>query len=149
MRVVVGSDHAGFELKKRVLEWLRERHIACVDVGAHSFEPRDDYPDYVRAAAALLTSRECDLGIMICATGQGSAIAANKIPGIRAAACSETFSARYSRLHNDANLLCLGARVVGEGLALEVVQAWLDASFTGEERHRRRLAKIASLEAEG
>jgi ribose 5-phosphate isomerase B len=86
---------------------------------------------------------------MICATGQGSAIAANKISGIRAAACSETFSARYSRLHNDANLLCLGARVVGEGLALEVVQAWLDASFTGEERHRRRLAKIASLEAEG
>jgi len=149
MRVAVGADHAGLTLKVSVVRWLTERGITHVDVGAHTFDPGDDYPDYVRAVAESLLRGESDLGIVICGTGQGSCIAANKIAGIRGAAPGETYSARCSRLHNDANVLCLGGRALGEGLALEIVQAWLETPFSGEERHQRRLAKIARLEQEG
>lgn len=150
MRVAVGSDHAGFGLKASILRWLAEHGVPHLDVGAPAFDPEDDYPDHAGAVARAILEGESDLGIMICGTGQGSCMAANRIPGIRGAACSDTFSARLSRLDNDANVLCLGARVVGEGLALEIVETWLNTAFSGDERHRRRIAKMAALgEREG
>lgn len=145
MRVAVGSDHAGFRLKASILRWLAEHRVPHLDVGALALEPEDDYPDHVAAVARRILEGESDLGIMICGTGQGSCMAANRIPGIRGAACSDTFSARLSRLDNDANVLCLGARVVGEGLALEIVETWLNTAFSGDERHRRRIAKMDAL----
>jgi ribose 5-phosphate isomerase B len=149
MRVAVGSDHAGYELKCRVVEWLAERETPCLDLGPPAFDPTDDYPDFAAAVARAVANQDCDLGIVVCATGIGSCIAANKVAGVRAAVCSETYSARYSRLHNDANVLCLGSRVVGIGLALEIIEAWLNASFSGDKRHARRVAKIGELEDPG
>jgi ribose 5-phosphate isomerase B len=149
MRIAVGSDHAGHELKARLLAWLADRGFDHLDVGARSFDPEDDYPDFAAAAARAVSRGECDLGIVLCATGIGSCVVANKIAGIRAAVCHDTYSARYSRLDNDANVLCLGARVVGEGLALEIVATWLGESFSGEARHRRRIGKVIALDTEG
>lgn len=145
MRVAVAADHAGFHLKRPILEWLAAHGIAYLDLGAYSFQQEDDYPDYARTLAEAVLGGRCDLGIMICGTGQGSCMALNKFPGIRAAACADCYSARYSREHNDANVLCLGARVVGEGLALVIVETWLGAPFSGEARHQRRIAKMAEL----
>jgi len=146
MRVAIGSDHTGYQLKSLIIEWLGERKIECHDVGPHAFDPDDDYPDFAVPVAKAVAARDCDLGIIICATGIGSCIAANKVGGIRSALCHDTYSARHSRLHNDANVLCLGARVVGEGLAREVLEAWLSESFSGEARHRRRVDKLGQLE---
>ena len=146
MRIAIGSDHTGYHLKSLIIEWLGERKIECHDVGPHAFDPGDDYPDFAVPVAKAVAARDCDLGIIICATGIGSCIAANKVDGIRGALCHDTYSARHSRLHNDANMLCLGARVVGEGLAREVLEAWLSESFSSEARHRRRIAKLARLE---
>ncbi len=119
-----------------------------MDVGASSLDPGDDYPDFARRVAQSVAEGADDLGIMICATGVGSCIAANKIRGARAALCQDTSCAKMSRLHNDANVLCLGANVVAPGLAREIVEVWLAATFSGEERHCRRLGKIASIESE-
>lgn len=146
MRIAIGSDHTGYQLKSLIIEWLGERKIECHDVGPHSFDPDDDYPDFAVLVAKAVAARECDLGIIICATGIGSCIAANKVDGIRGALCHDTFSARLSRLHNDANVLCLGARVVGEGLARELLEVWLSESFSGDARHQRRLDKLAQLD---
>jgi len=146
MRVAVGSDHAGYELKKRTLEWLAARGIEVLDLGPLEYDVNDDYPDFARAVAETVGSGRADLGIVICSTGVGSCIAANKVPQVRAALCHDSFSARMSRAHNDANVLCLGANIVGPSLAREIVEAWLSGSFSGEERHRRRLAKIAAIE---
>ncbi len=146
MRIAIGSDHTGYQLKSLIIEWLGERKIECRDVGPHGFDPHDDYPDFAVPVAKAVAARECDLGIIICATGIGSCIAANKVDGIRCALCHDTFSARYSRLHNDANVLCLGARVIGEGLARELLEAWLSESFSGDARHQRRLDKLSQLD---
>lgn len=148
MRIAIGSDHAGHSLKSAIISWLTERQVPFLDVGGHSLEADDDYPDSAAAVGRAVANREADLGIVICGTGVGSCIAANKVPGVRAALCVDTFCARYSRLHNDANVLCLGGRVLGADLALEIVDVWLGTSFSGEERHRRRLHKIGALEAE-
>ncbi len=147
MRIAIGADHAGFALKTALVSWLERRGMACHDVGAACYDPGDDYPDYAIAVARAVAAGEADLGVMVCGTGVGSCIAANKVPGVRAAVCSDTFSARCSRQHNDANVLCLGERVVGVGLAEEVVAAWLGEAFSGEARHRRRLDKVRALEA--
>jgi len=146
MRIALGSDHAGYQLKTSILAWLAEKGVPHRDLGAHRLELEDDYPDFAAAVARSVARGESDLGIAICATGVGSCIVANKVAGVRAALCSDTFCARYSRLHNNANVLCLGARTLGEGLALEIVEAWIRESFTGEARHRRRLEKVARLE---
>lgn len=146
MRIAIGSDHAGYALKTVLTKWLDKQGIAYHDVGAHRCEPEDDYPDYARAVGRAVVTGEAELGIMVCGTGVGSSIALNKIPGVRAAVCSDTFSARLSREHNDANVLCLGGRVVGTGLAKELVKTWLEKRFSGEERHQRRLAKVAEIE---
>jgi len=146
MRIAIGSDHAGFTLKTELVQWLEAQGLSYRDVGAACFDAADDYPDYAVAVGNAVTGGEADLGIMVCGTGVGSAIALNKLPGIRAVVCSDTFSARFSRQHNNVNVLCLGERVVGGGLATELVRAWLEASFSGERRHQRRLDKVTALE---
>ena len=147
MRVAIGSDHAGFLLKEHLGAWMAERRIDLRDVGPRTFDPADDYPDFARAVAELVQTAQADLGVVICATGVGSCIAANKVRGVRAALVHDTYSARLSRLHNDANVLCLGARILAPPYAEEILAAWLEASFSGEERHRRRLDKLAQIEA--
>lgn len=144
MRVAVGSDHAGFELKQAIKELLGELGHEVRDFGAHSRETCD-YPDFARAASLAVASGEADLGVLVCGTGVGMSIAANKVPGVRAALCHDVLSARLTREHNDSNVLCLGQQIVGRGLALEIVRTWLGASFAGG-RHRRRVDKIRSLE---
>jgi ribose 5-phosphate isomerase B len=147
MRIAVGSDHAGYQLKEHVRSWMAAREIDVHDVGAQTLDPADDYPDFARAVGELVQTAQVDLGIVICSTGVGSCIAANKLRGIRAALVHDPFSARMSRLHNDANVLCLGANIVGPRYAEEILAAWLAVSFSGDERHRRRLDKVVRIEA--
>ncbi len=149
MLIALGADHAGFDLKEQIRGWLAQREIEVLDLGPHTFNPEDDYPDFARAVAQSVAGGESDLGIIVCSTGIGSCIAANKLKGVRAALCQDTFCARMTRLHNDANVLCLGSNVVGPLLAQEIANTFISTSFSGEERHRRRVAKIAEIEAEG
>jgi ribose 5-phosphate isomerase B len=149
MRIAIGSDHAGYDMKKQLSDWLSHRGVDVRDVGAHSLDPSDDYPDFAVAVARRVQKGESDGGIVVCSTGVGSCIAAGKVRGVRAALCHDAFCARMCREHNDANVLCLGADIVGAALAREIVGAWIDASFSGEERHRRRLAKVADIETSG
>ena len=144
MKVALGSDHAGYALKWRVAEWLRREGHEVLDEGTFS-EESCDYPDFALGVARRVASGEAERGIAICATGIGMAMAANKVRGIRAAVCNDIYTARYSRLHNDANVLALGARVVGPGLAEEIVRTWMETPFEGG-RHSRRLEKIAGIE---
>jgi ribose 5-phosphate isomerase B len=139
----------GYELKERLGEWLGAQGIEVHDVGPERYDSSDDYPDYALAVSKRVRDGESNLGIVVCSTGIGSCIAANKVPGVRAAVCHDTFSARMSREHNAANVLCLGSNIVGAALAQEIVGAWAGASFSGEERHRRRLEKVAGIEASG
>jgi|SRR5215468_5265660 len=147
MRIVVGSDHAGFELKKRIVSRLLEAEdLEVVDVGSYDTEPVD-YPDYAEAVGLAIREGRAERGILICGSGVGAAVAANKMPGIRAGVCHDTYSARQGVEHDDMNVLALGARVIGSELASELVSAFVHAAFSGEERHRRRLAKVQALEA--
>ncbi|WP_066634012.1 ribose 5-phosphate isomerase B [Desulfolucanica intricata] len=145
MRIAVASDHGGFQLKKEVIEYLKEAGIEYKDFGTYS-EESVDYPDLALAAAEAVKDGEYDRGILCCGTGIGVSIAATKVPGIRAALCHDTFSARYSRAHNDANILTMGQRVIGPGLAREIVRVWLAEEFEGG-RHARRVDKLAQIEA--
>jgi ribose 5-phosphate isomerase B len=144
MKIALASDHAGFRLKEEVKSYLEESNLEVIDYGTLS-EESCDYPDYALKAAEAVKDGTCQLGILICGTGLGMAISANKVPGVRAIVCSDTFSARMGREHNDANVLCIGARVVGGGLVMEIVKAFLDAKFQGD-RHARRVAKISAIE---
>ncbi|MBQ5405869.1 MAG: ribose 5-phosphate isomerase B [Oscillospiraceae bacterium] len=137
----IGSDHGGYQLKQAIMKHLEARGIAFTDYGTYG-EESCDYPEYGRAVALAVAGGACDRGILICGTGIGISIAANKIPGIRAAVCGDCFSAEATRAHNDANILALGARVVGEGLALKIVDTFLDTPFSNDERHMRRIRKI-------
>ena len=139
--IAIGSDHGGFALKQAVMAHLEQRGLAYKDFGTYSTDSCD-YPEYGRAVARAVAAGECEKGIVICTTGIGISITANRVPGIRAALCGDCFSARMTRLHNDANVLALGAAVTGEGLALEITDVFLDTAFSGEERHSRRIAKI-------
>ena len=147
MRIAIGSDHAGYNLKQDVIKLLEELGHQVYDAGAYSTES-SDYPDFAAIVGRMVADGEADLGILICGTGIGMSIAANKIKGIRAAACHDVFTARMAREHNDANVLCLGAWVIGRGVAMEVVRTFLESSFSGAERHQRRLAKIKALEVQ-
>ena len=142
--LVIGSDHGGFLLKQEIKKHLEENKIEYIDVGCYD-ESSVDYPDIAKAACDKIVSGECQLGILICGTGIAISMAANKVKGIRAACCSDCFSAKYTRLHNDANVLCFGGRVVGPGLACMMVDEFLNAQFEGG-RHQRRVDKISSLE---
>jgi ribose 5-phosphate isomerase B len=146
MRIAIGSDHAGFQLKETMSTYLRESKHQVVDVGTHSTEPVD-YPDFAEAIGKALVEGLADRGILICGSGVGASVAANKIPGIRAGLCHDTYSAHQGVEHDDMNVLVMGARVIGVELARELVRAFLGAEFMGEERHRRRLEKIRLLEA--
>jgi RpiB/LacA/LacB family sugar-phosphate isomerase len=145
MRIVIGSDHAGFELKKIVSRLLEEENLEVIDVGSYNTDPVD-YPDYSEAIGLAIREGRADRGVIICGSGVGASVAANKLPGIRAGLCHDTYSARQGVEHDDMNVLALGARVIGPELARELVLAYVRANFTGEERHRRRLAKVQALE---
>lgn len=144
MRVALGADHGGYLLKEAIKEWLGEMGIAYEDFGTNSLDTVD-YPDYAKIVAGKVASGEFDRGILVCGTGIGMCIAANKVPGVRAALVHDVFSARATREHNDANVLTLGERVVGQGLAKAIVEAWLETKFAGG-RHGRRVEKIRFIE---
>jgi ribose 5-phosphate isomerase B len=145
MRLVVGGDHAGFPLKGPVVQVLRAWGHEVVDVGTHSPEPVD-FPDIAQQVCDAVRAGRADRGIMVCGTGVGACIAANKVPGIRAALCHDVYSAHQCVEHDDVNVLCLGAQIVGETLALELLHTYLDALFSTEAQFRRRVAKIGELE---
>lgn len=147
MRTAIGSDHAGFSMKQEIVTYLKELGHEVVDVGAHAPNPADDYPDYAEAVAEVLVKSQAQRGVLICGSGVGVSIAANKVPGIRAAVCHDTYSAHQGVEHDDMNVLVMGARIIGTELAREIVRAFLGATFTGEERHRRRLQKVKAIEA--
>ena len=140
MRIAVGSDHAGFRLKQVVAGHLRGLGHEVLDLGTYD-ESSTDYPDHARSVAVAITEGKAEQGVLVCGTGQGMAMTANRFKGIRAAVVNDAFSARLVREHNDANVLCLGQRVIGEGQALECVDAWVNARFEGG-RHERRVKKI-------
>ena len=145
MRIAIGADHAGFELKEcvkvRLLEWKHE----VLDLGTHSVDPVD-YPDYAEAVGSAVRDGKAERGIVVCGSGVGASVAANKIPGIRAGLCHDHYSAHQGVEHDDMNVLVMGGRVIGELVALELVRAFLEAQYTGEERHQRRLKKILAIE---
>ena len=143
--VALGADHGGFDLKNDIFTRLQDT-FEILDLGAHTFDSLDDYPDFARAVAQAVASGQAERGIIICGSGVGACIVANKVPGIRAGLCHDTYSAHQGVEHDDMNILCLGARIIGVELATEVVANFLKARFTGEERHRRRLGKILSIE---
>ena len=139
--IAIGSDHGGFELKGEIIRHLESRGVEYRDLGTYSAESCD-YPVYAKAVARAVLSGKCEKGIIICGTGIGVSITANKFRGIRAALCGDCFSAEATRLHNDANVLTLGARVTGPGLAIKIVDTFLDTPFSGDERHIRRISMI-------
>ena len=143
--IALGSDHGGFDLKEEIKKHLEERNIEYKDFGTYD-KNSCDYPDFGRAAAESVASGECEKGIVVCTTGIGISIVANKVKGIRCALCSETTSARLTREHNDANMLALGGGFVGTLQALEIVDIFLDTKFSGLEKHSRRIAKISDYE---
>ncbi len=144
--IAIGSDHAAASLRHAVIEKLKSENIPYVDCGTD--QSPSDYPVIAQKVCKMIQKGEADTGILLCGTGIGMCMAANKMKGIRAAVCTETYSAKFTRLHNDANVLCMGARVVGEGLAAEIVGAFLDTGFEGG-RHQRRVDMVMALESEG
>lgn len=144
MKIAIGCDHGGYTLKNQVMDHLKSKGIEYKDFGTYSTDSCD-YPDYSIKVAEAVRDNEYDLGILICGTGIGISIAANKVPGIRAALCHDTFSAHATREHNNANILAMGERVIGVGLALEIVDTFLNAKFEGD-RHMRRIDKISEIE---
>jgi RpiB/LacA/LacB family sugar-phosphate isomerase len=144
-KIAVGSDHAGFELKQAVAEQLRKDGYEVQDFGTHSTDPVD-YPDFALAVGEAVKDQKADMGIVVCGSGVGASVAANKVTGVRAALCHDTFSARQGREDDDTNVLCLGARVIGESLAMEVVKAFTNAQFSHADRHVRRLNKVIAIE---
>ena len=140
MTIAIGSDHGGFMLKREVASYLKEKNIDYAEFGCKNGEPCD-YPLIAREVCALITKKKADIGILVCGTGIGISMAANKVKGIRAAVCTDTYMAKYARLHNNANVLCLGERVVGAGAALEIIEAFLSHDFEGG-RHQRRIDLI-------
>ena len=139
--IALGCDHGGYELKQEIIKYLEEHNLEYTDFGCDSLESTD-YPIYAKRVAIVVQSGDCDKGILICGTGIGISITANKFKGIRAALCSDCFSAEATRLHNNANILAMGARVVGEGLALDIVDTFLETEFSNDERHIRRINMI-------
>ena len=139
--IALGCDHGGYELEKEIIAYLESKKIEYKDFGCDSTDAVD-YPIYARKVANSIVSGECEKGILICGTGIGISISANKVKGIRAALCHDCFSAEATRLHNDANIIAMGARVVGPGLAVKIVDTFLNTPFSGEERHARRIALI-------
>jgi ribose 5-phosphate isomerase B len=146
MRVALGADHAGFPLKEELSQSLREHGHEVLDLGTSSCDPVD-YPDFAEAVGLAVVEGRAERGIVVCGSGVGAGVAANKIPGVRAGLCHDTYSARQGVEHDDVNVLVMGARVIGSAVATELVQAFLAARYSHDERHERRLAKVRALEA--
>ena len=146
MRIAVGADHGGFSLKENIVASLQKDGHEVVDVGAHTLDPTDDYPDFARAVGQAVQRGDAERGIIICGSGVGACVAANKLRGVRAGICHDTYSAHQGVEHDDMNVLCLGARVVGVELARELARTFIGAQFSGAERQVRRLAKVAAME---
>lgn len=145
MKIALASDHAGFALKNTLREHLMNKGVDCLDLGCFDESPCD-YPDFAKKVADAVAKRQCQKGIVLCGSGVGASIAANKVKGVRAAVCHDTYSAHQGVEHDDMNILVLGARVIGQSLAVEIVHAFLAATFSNEERHVRRLNKILAIE---
>ena len=145
MKIAIGCDHGALALKNKVVSHLTQRGFEVKDFGTYTLDSCD-YPDFAGAAAKAVASGECERGIVLCTTGIGVSIAANKVKGVRCALLSDLMSARLTREHNDTNMMAIGAAVVGEGLALEIVDTWLDTEFSHNERHQRRIDKVMALE---
>ena len=146
MKVAVGADHAGFDLKSEVVAWLESQGHQVSDVGAHTMDPNDDYPDFAVAVADSILSGNTERGVVVCGSGVGASITANKIKGIRACLCHDTYTARQGVEHDNMNILCLGSRIVGTEVVRELVSAFISAEYTNEERHARRLNKVIEME---
>ena len=146
MRVAMGGDHAGFHLKNQLKKIVEDSGHEVIDVGAHAYEETDDYPDFARAVAREVSADNVERCILVCGSGVGVCIAVNKHPGLRAGICHDTYSAGQGVVHDDMNVLCLGERVIDPTLAEEVVRAFLDATFSAEGRHARRLDKVLEIE---
>lgn len=149
MKLAIGADHAGLDMKSQLIPWLQQAGHEVVDVGAHILDPSDDFPDFAAAVGRTLCSGGAERGLMICGSGVGATIASNKVNGVRAALCHDTYTARQGVEHNDMNVLCIGGRVIGIETAKEVVSAYLGASFTPEERFVRRIDKVGTMEQGG
>ena len=147
LRVALGADHGGYPMKADLLPWLESQGYEILDLGASQYDAKDDYPDFAEAVAKAVAGGKAERGIIICGSGVGACIAANKVPGVRACPCHDTYSAHQGVEHDDMNVLCLGARVIGVELAKEVVAAFLKARFSNEDRHKRRLQKVLAIEA--
>ena len=145
MKISIGCDHGGLTLKNAVVDWLKSNGYEVVTFGTDTFASCD-YPEFAMKAAEAVANGECDFGIVVCTTGIGISIAANKVPGIRCALCSEPLSAKMTRLHNDANMLALGGGMIGINLGLEIVKTFLETPFSEEEKHVRRIGKIKAIE---
>ena len=146
MKIAIGADHGGFPLKEELAEILRKAGHEIEDLGAHQYNSQDDYPDFALAVARTVAAGTARRGIVVCGSGVGASVAANKVKGVRAALCHDTYSARQGVEHEDLNVLCLGGRIIGIELAKEIVKAYLEAEFSGEERHQRRLSKIIAAD---
>ena len=145
MKIAIGCDHGALDMKNKVVAHLQKKGFEVLDFGTHT-KDSCDYPDFCGAAAKAVAAGECEKGIVLCTTGIGASIVANKVDGVRCALLHETWSAKMTRLHNDTNVMALGAGVVGENLALEIVDTWLGTEFSGDERHQRRIDKVMALE---
>lgn len=148
MKLAIGADHAGFDLKAQIVPWLESTGHQVVDLGAHDLDPADDFPDFASAVARSVTEGQAERGVMICGSGVGASIATNKVSGIRACLCHDTYTARQGVEHNDMNILCLGGRVIGIETAKEVIAAFIGAQFTPEARFQRRIDKVTKIEAD-
>lgn len=148
MKIAIGADHAGYVAKEPVKALLESQGHEVVDVGAHEMDPSDDYPDIAKVLADTVANGDVDRGIMLCGSGVGASVAANKVRGVRASVCHDTYSAHQGVEHDDMNVLCMGARIIGEELVKEIAGAFASARFSGEERHQRRLDKVLKMEAE-
>ena len=147
MRIAISADHAGYSAKSPMKDVLESQGHTVVDLGADSMDPEDDYPDFAKLVAESVASGDTEKGIVLCGSGVGASVASNKVRGVRASVCHDTYSAHQGVEHDDMNVLCLGARIVGEELAREIVIAFASAKFSGEERHKRRLGKLLDMEA--
>ena len=146
MRISVAADHNGYELKNEISETLKRDGHDVIDMGPHYLDPSDDYPDYAKPLAESVSSGETERGIMVCGSGVGASVAANKVKGVRAAVCHDIYSAHQGVEHDNMNILCLGSRIVGTEVVRELVSAFISAEYTNEERHARRLNKVIEME---
>ena len=146
MKIAVGADHAGYDLKQKVVMFLDEFGVEVIDVGAHELDDSDDYPDFALLLGRAVVSAEAERGIMLCGSGVGANIALNKIDGIRASVCHDIYSAHQGVEHDDMNVLCIGGRIIDEELATDLVKSFVEAKFTSEDRHMRRLKKVLNIE---